>query len=80
MGSQKIAPYPWHTISMDSIERLPRSKKGFSSLLVITDWFTKMVLMTPVRSAGAQEICKFVENQVFLLLGVPKYVVKKICI
>jgi transposase InsO family protein len=75
MGSQKIAPYPWHTISMDLMERLPRSKKGFSSLLVVTDWFTKMVLMTPVRSTGAQAICKFVEDQVFLLFGVPKYVI-----
>jgi transposase InsO family protein len=75
MGSQKVAPYPWHTISMDLMERFPRSKKGFTSLLVVTDWFSKMILSKPVRTTGANEICRFLENDVFYLFGVPKYIV-----
>jgi hypothetical protein len=70
--SQKIAPYPWHTISADLMEKLPRSSNGFSNLLVVSDWFSKMILTQPLRYSGSRAICKFLEEQVFLLWGVPK--------
>jgi hypothetical protein len=70
--SQKIAPYPWHTISADLMEKLPRSSNGFSNLLVVSDWFSKIILTQPLRNSGSRAICKFLEEQVFLLWGVPK--------
>lgn len=73
--SQRAAPYPWHTVSLDLMERLPRSREGFTHLLVITDWFSKMVLTRPLRTTGAKAICEFVEDRVFLLWGVPKFLI-----
>jgi transposase InsO family protein len=70
--SQKVAPYPWHTISADLMEKLPRSSNGFSNLLVVSDWFSKMILTHPLRNSASRAICKFLEEQVFLLWGVPK--------
>jgi hypothetical protein len=70
--SQKTAPYPWHTISADLMEKLPRSANGFTHLLVVSDWFSKWILTHPLRNTGSKAICKFLESQVFLMWGIPK--------
>lgn len=53
----------------------PRSSKGNSYLLVIGDWFTKYTLPYPMRQATAKSIVKFIENQVFLVFGVPQFII-----
>lgn len=74
MGKQKKIQYPFQLISIDLIGPLPRSNKGNSVLLVVTDWFTKFVQVQPLRKATAQAIVKFLENEVFLMFGVPQIV------
>ena len=43
-------------------------------LLVITDIFTKFVIIQPLKEAKAKQLAFFTENMVFLLFGVPEVV------
>lgn len=75
MGKGKDVSFPWQVISIDIVGPLPRSSKGFSYILVVTDLFTKYTLINPMRKALASTITRFVENEVFLVYGVPQYVI-----
>lgn len=75
MGSEKKVKYPWQIISVDIMGPLPRSSKGNSYLLVVADWFTKYTLLLPMRKAIASTIVKFMENEVFLVYGVPQFII-----
>lgn len=72
MGQYKDINFPWQWISADLIGPYPRSKNGNRFVLVITDWFTKFCLVHPMQNATAAGIVKFIENQVFLIFGVPQ--------
>lgn len=72
MGTRPDIAEPWQMVSLDFIGPLPRSNKGFKYLLVITDYFSKYVLLVPLRSATACSLCLVVEEQLFLVYGVPQ--------
>ncbi|KAJ8909328.1 hypothetical protein NQ315_003464 [Exocentrus adspersus] len=72
MGSRPTISRPWQMISLDFIGPLPRSSHGHTQALVISDYFTKYVLIYPVRSATAKALTKIVEENVFLVYGVPE--------
>lgn len=74
MGQYKKISFPFQLISLDLLGPFPRSKKGNQHLLVVTDWFTKFVLVQPLGRATAAPIIRFLENQVFLIFGVPQIV------
>ncbi|KAL9694328.1 hypothetical protein quinque_013613 [Culex quinquefasciatus] len=72
---RKIAEYPWQFVTMDYVGPLPASGKGSSTcLLVLTDVFSKFVLVQPFRQATADSLVPFVENMLFLLFGVPEVI------
>lgn len=75
MGKQKLASMPWQTISVDFVGPFPRSKAGNSVLLVVTDLFSKFVMIQPLRDAKTTPLIAFLENMVFLLFGVPEIVI-----
>lgn len=75
MGREKLAERPWQIISVDYMGPLPRSRKGNTSLLVITDWFSKFVLLFPQKQAKACKLIEVLENEVFLMYGVPQYII-----
>lgn len=74
MGQYKNISFPFQLISVDLLGPFPRSSKGNQHLLVVTDWFTKFVLVQPLVKATAKAVVKFMENQVFLIFGVPQIV------
>lgn len=74
MGKEKRCRFPWQIISVDLMGPFPRSRNGFTYLLVVTDWFTKYPLLKPLRSATSPLISKFMEDEVFLVYGVPQYI------
>lgn len=74
MGTEKRVKYPWQVIALDIMEPLLRSSHGNSYLLVVADWFSKYTLLLPMERAVASTIIKFLENQVFLVFGVPQYI------
>lgn len=75
MGKQKLATQPWQIVAVDFVGPYPRAKRtGNTCLLVITDIFTKFVIIQPLKEAKAKQLTFFMENMVFLLFGVPEIV------
>lgn len=75
MGSRPEIDKPWQMLSIDFMGPFPRSQKGYTHLIVACDYFTKYVLMCPVRSAKANSLAAFVEQQIFLVYGVPQFLI-----
>lgn len=74
MGFAKKVSFPWQAISIDLMGPLPRSTSGHSYILVVADWFTKYVSVLPLRQATVCKIVSMIENEIFLLFGVPQMV------
>lgn len=72
MGQPKRVCFPWQLISVDIVGPLPRSSAGNCYILVVSDYFSKYVLLHPMRQAKATTIIKFLENEVFLVYGTPQ--------
>lgn len=73
MGKQKLATQPWQIIAIDYVGPFPRAKgSGNTCLLVITDIFSKFVIIQPLKEAKAKQLTFFMENMIFLLFGVPE--------
>lgn len=75
IGEQRIVTTPWKMISADLLGPFPRSIKGHKYLLVVVDSFTKFTLLKPLRAATAQSVSKFLEEDVFMVYGVPTYLI-----
>lgn len=76
MGSQKkYCDYPFQFITLDYVGPFPSSGKGkFTCLLVVTDVFSKFIMVQPFRQATASSLVQFLEQAIFLLFGVPEMV------
>jgi RNase H-like domain found in reverse transcriptase/Reverse transcriptase (RNA-dependent DNA polymerase)/Integrase zinc binding domain/Integrase core domain len=75
MGASRTATGPWIRISTDLIGPFPRSTQGHKYIIVISDTFTKYTLLFPIRSAQSHQICKKIEEEIFLVYNVPQYIV-----
>lgn len=71
MGRPKDCSRPFQMLSMDLVGPLPPSRKQNTMLLVVTCCFSKYSLLFPIRRATADIITRIVEEQVFLVHGVP---------
>lgn len=71
MGSRIVASRPWQALYIDFVGPMPRSKGGFTYLLVVVDAFSKFVHVHPMRVATAKGVIQFLEKHVFLVFGVP---------
>lgn len=63
MGKMRLATRPWQIISVDYIGPLPRSRRGNQHLLVVSDYFSKWVMIQPVRSIGSSSLCAILKEQ-----------------
>lgn len=75
MGRPKDCARPFQMISIDLVGPLPKSRKQNTTLLVITCCFSKYCLLFPIRHATAEIIVKLIEEQVFLIHGIPSTVI-----
>lgn len=75
MGKYRMSEHPWQMISMDLLGPFPRSRSGFTSLLVVSDRFTKYLCIIPLRNATAKNVVKNVETKIFNEFGVPQSVI-----
>lgn len=66
---------PWEMISMDLVGPLPRSKHGNTFILNVTDYLSKFTLLFPLRKATGEAVVKKIENEVFLMYGVPRTII-----
>ena len=61
---------------MDLITHLPKTKKGYGSLLVIVDYLTKMIVTRPTYgTATAVDIAKLFVDSVVRVHGLPRTIV-----
>lgn len=75
MGAYRGVCKPWVMISADLLGPFPRSSAGYKYLLVVLDTFTKFPLLFPLREATAAAVAKRLEEDVFLMFGIPSYII-----
>lgn len=75
MGKQRLASQPWQIISADYVGPLPRSRRGNQYLLVVADFFSKWVLLQPVKSIKSSNLCAILKEQWFSKNSVPEIII-----
>lgn len=75
MGRPKACSRPFQMISIDIVGPLPTSRKQNSYMLVVNCCFSKYCLIFPLRQATAVNICKKLEDSVFLVHGIPQTII-----
>lgn len=75
MGSERKISMPFQCIFIDFLGPYPRSPRGNTHAIIVSDYFTKYVLVKPIRAANAKNLISFIENDVFLVYGVSQFIV-----
>ena len=71
-----VPPYPFHTVAMDLIVELPKTRTGFHSIVVFICKLSKFTYMIPLKNtAGAKEIATAYFDTVFRFHGFPSKIV-----
>lgn len=63
---------PWELLSVDVVGPLPKSRNGNMYILSVQDYFSKFCLFFPMRAATTAKIVQLLEDNVFLMFGVPR--------
>lgn len=71
MGERHLPKKPFEIIATDLIGPLPRTTKGFKYICMVTDVFSKYVIVKPIRDAKSKTVASVIESEVFLTYGVP---------
>ena len=67
-----IPEWKWDRITMDFVDGLPRTSRGFDSIWVIVDRLTKSAHFLPVQSSfSAERLARIYIREVVRLHGVP---------
>ena len=72
----EVPKWKWDQVSMDFIDRLPRTKKGIEAIWVIVDRLTKNAHFIPVKSTrtAASLACIYIK-EIVRLHGIPSSIV-----
>lgn len=74
MGRPKDCSRPFQMISVDLVGPLPVTRKQNTFLFVVTCCFSKYCLIYPIRRATTDIISRILEENVFLVHGIPSTV------
>jgi hypothetical protein len=68
-----IKPWPFRGWGMDMIGKInPPFSKGHQYILAITDYFTKWVEATPMKSVTLKDVINFIKEHVIHRFGIPQ--------
>lgn len=71
-----IPPHPWHTVTMDLITSLPRTRAGHDAIVVWVDKLTKWVTYAATKTeVDAPQLATLTFHRVVRLHGVPVVIV-----
>lgn len=72
MGNPKEVSKPFEAICCDLLGPFPASRNRNVYLIVCTDYFSKYIMLHPIRTATGAAVAKFLEDRVFLVHGACK--------
>ncbi|KAL0849096.1 hypothetical protein ABMA28_013456 [Loxostege sticticalis] len=75
MGRPKDVSRPFQVLSIDLVGPLPNTRRQNNYIFVVTCCFSKYCLIFPLRRATADLVTKHLENDVFLVHGIPQTIV-----
>nr|CBL94129.1 putative reverse transcriptase (RNA-dependent DNA polymerase) domain containing protein [Malus domestica] len=71
-----VKPWPFRGWAMDFIGQIyPASSKGHTFIIVATDYFTKWVEASAVKSITSATVKNFIETKILHIFGVPETIV-----
>jgi transposase InsO family protein len=73
--SSRVVEKPWQVLCSDLVGPFPRSKSGNTCVFSVVDFFSKFVILTPVKDGTAKSICPVLEKM-FQFHGAPELLVQ----
>ena len=69
----KVPDFQWQEASMDFITHLPRTRSGYTAIVVVIDRLTKTIHLLPTfDTSSAQDTAALFRDRVFALHGMPQ--------
>ena len=66
----------WSDVSLDFITHLPKTRSGFTAILVVVDRLSKLVHFIPTHdTASAEQVARLFVDNIFALHGMPERIV-----